>query len=115
MRIKCPLAFFVRSYTVRWWVSSTAHISFLLTSASDMQIDLLAQRTRYLKETPEGVSEMCKEMEIMRDKSRLEGELKGKQETAINLHNMGMDNDFIAKAVNVSIDLVKQWLTPASA
>lgn len=58
---------------------------------------------------------MCKEMEIMRDKSRLEGELKGKQETAINLHNMGMDNDFIAKAVNVSIDLVKQWLTPASA
>lgn len=88
---------------------------FNCTSASDMQIDLLAQRTRYLKETPEGVSEMCKEMEKMRDKSRLEGELKGKQETAINLHNMGMDNDFIAKAVNVSIDLVKQWLTPASA
>lgn len=88
---------------------------FNCTDASDMQIDLLAQRTRYLKETPEGVSEMCKEMEIMRDKSRLEGELKGKQETAINLHNMGMDNDFIAKAVNVSIDLVKQWLTPASA
>lgn len=88
---------------------------FNCTDAGDMQIDLLAQRTRYLKETPEGVSEMCKEMEIMRDKSRLEGELKGKQETAINLHNMGMDNDFIAKAVNVSLDLVKQWLTPASA
>lgn len=58
---------------------------------------------------------MCKEMEIMRDKSRLEGELNGKQETAINLHKMGMDNDFIAKAVNVGVEIVKQWLTPASS
>lgn len=89
---------------------------FNCTDASDMQIDLLAQRTRYLKETPEGVSEMCKEMEIMRDRSRaegrIEGELKGKRETALNLHGMGMTTDFIAKAVNVNIDLVKQWLTP---
>lgn len=54
-------------------------------------------------------------LDRVENKGRLEGELKGKQETAINLHNMGMDNDFIAKAVNVSIDLVKQWLTPASA
>ena len=51
-------------------------------------------------------------LDRVENKGRLEGELKGKQETAINLHNMGMDNDFIAKAVNVSIDLVKQWLTP---
>ena len=50
---------------------------FNCTSASDMQIDLLAQRTRYLKETPEGVSEMCKEMEKMRDKSREEGRAEG--------------------------------------
>ncbi|MDO5378114.1 MAG: hypothetical protein Q4G52_07260 [Clostridia bacterium] len=51
----------------------------------------------------------------MRDKSRKEGEMKNAKETAINLHNMGMDNDFIAKAVNVSAQIVKQWLTPASA
>ena len=92
---------------------------FNCTDAGDMQIDLLAQRTRYLKETPEGVSEMCKEMEIMRDKSRAEGraegELKKARETAINLQTMGLDMDSIAKAVNVSLDLVKQWLTPASA
>lgn len=59
---------------------------------------------------------MCKEMEIMRDRSRaegrIEGELKGKRETALNLHGMGMTTDFIAKAVNVNIDQVKQWLTP---
>ena len=50
-----------------------------------------------------------------RAEGRQEGELKGKQETAINLHNMGMENDFIAKAVNVSVEIVKQWLTTASA
>lgn len=40
--------------------------------------------------------------------------MKGKQETALNLHNMGMADDFIAKAVNVSIEFVKKWLTPAT-
>ena len=48
-----------------------------ILNADDMQIDLLAQRTRYLKETLEGVSEMCKEMEIMRDGSREEGLAEG--------------------------------------
>lgn len=92
---------------------------FNCTDASDMQIGLLAQRTRYLKETPEGVSEMCKEMEIMRDKSRAEGraegEMKKAKETVTNLHTMGLDTESIAKAVNVSLELVKQWLTPVSA
>lgn len=82
---------------------------FNCTDASDMQIDLLAQRTRYLKETPEGVSEMCKEMEIMRDKSRAEGraegEMKGKRDMAINLHQMNnMTAEQIAKVANVSIE-----------
>ena len=42
---------------------------------------------------------MCEVLDRVENKGRLEGELKGKQETAINLHNMGMDNNFIAKAV----------------
>ncbi len=61
---------------------------------------------------------MCREMEIMRDKSRAEGraegELKRARETALNLYNMGMNAEFIAKAVNVSIEQVKQWLSPVS-
>ena len=69
-----------------------------------------------LKETPEGVSEMCKEMELMRDKSRAEGEMKGKRDMAINLHQMNnMTAEQIAKVANVSIEIVKQWLTPVSA
>lgn len=92
---------------------------FNCTDAGDMQIDLLAQRTRYLKETPEGVGEMCREMEIMRDKSRAEGraegELKKAKETVMNLHTMGLDVESIARAVNVSLELVKQWITLVSA
>ena len=103
---------------------------FNCTDADEMQIDLLAQLTRYLKESPEGVSEMCREMEIMRDKclaeghakglaeghakglaeGKVAGELKAKRENAINLHRLGMDADFIAKAVMVNVDTVKQWL-----
>ncbi len=36
--------------------------------------------------------------------------IKNAKDTALNLHSMGMDEDFIAKAVNVSVELVKQWL-----
>lgn len=91
---------------------------FNCMDADEMQIELLAQSTRYLKESPERVREMCREMEIMRDKSRAEGraegELKRARETALNLYNMGMNAEFIAKAVNVSIEQVKQWLSPVS-
>ena len=86
---------------------------FNCTDPDEMKIELLAQGTRYLKESPEGVSEMCREMEIMRDRSRAEGELKARRENAINLHNMGMDVDFIAKAVMVNVETVKQWIASA--
>ena len=56
---------------------------------------------------------MCREMEIMRDKSRAEGKLEARRENAINLHNMGMDVDFIAKAVMVNVETVKQWIASA--
>ena len=74
-----------------------------------------------------GLQNMCEVLDRIENKGRQEGlqegrreglqegELKGKRETARNLHNMGMDNDFIAKALNVSVELVKQWLTTASA
>ena len=92
---------------------------FNCKDADEMQIELLAERTRYLKESPEGVKEMCREMEIMRDKSRAEGraegELKRARETALNLYNMGMNAEFIEKAVNVSIEQVEQWLSTISA
>lgn len=42
---------------------------FNCTSADDMNFSLMADRTRYLKEPPKGVSEMCKIMEDIRTES----------------------------------------------
>lgn len=88
---------------------------FNCTDANDMKIELLAQRTRYLKESPEGVGEMCREMEIMRDKSREEGKLEQARESAINFARMDLPVEKIAQGLNVSTELVKQWLTSAIA
>ena len=36
--------------------------------------------------------------------------MKRAKETAHNLYSMGMSDEFIAKAVNVNIELVRKWL-----
>ena len=69
---------------------------------------------------------MCREMEIMRDRSRaeglaeglaeghakgmIEGELKAKRESAISLHRLGLDVDFISNALKAPVETVKQWI-----
>ena len=45
--------------------------------AEDMNYELIADRTRYLKENPKGVTDMCKSMEDMRDKAWNEGKAEG--------------------------------------
>ena len=45
---------------------------FNCTDADDMNFELMADRTRYLKENPEGVSEMCKMIEDMLKEERAE-------------------------------------------
>ena len=42
---------------------------FNCINAADMNFSLLAERTRYLKENPEGVDMMCKSMEDMRNEA----------------------------------------------
>lgn len=49
---------------------------FNCTEASEMNFDLMAERTRYLKENSEGVREMCKAMEDMRNETELETKRK---------------------------------------
>ena len=53
---------------------------FNCTNADDMNFELMAERTRYLKENPKGVSEMCKIMEDMRKEEREEGRKEGRKE-----------------------------------
>ena len=45
---------------------------FNCTDADDMNFELMAERTRYLKENPKGVNEMCKVIEDMRTQERKE-------------------------------------------
>ncbi len=58
----------------------------------------------------EEVVNMCKAIDDIRKEERAEGKIQEKKETAFNLYHMGMKEDFIAKAINVNVDLVKQWL-----
>lgn len=57
---------------------------FNCMSADDMEFELMAERTRYLKEDPKGVSMMCKIMEDMRNESLKEGIKEGIKEGAIS-------------------------------
>ncbi len=50
---------------------------FSCTDADDMNFELMAERTRYLKENPEGVGQMCKVIEEMRKEEREEGMKEG--------------------------------------
>ena len=81
---------------------------FNCTSAEDMNFDLMAERTRYLKENPKGVGSMCKAMEELRVESRKEMAV----EMAQSLYEQGISIEQIAKASKVDVDTVKGWLTP---
>ena len=91
---------------------------FHCADADDMYSPVLADRVRELKETQEGVEDMCREMEKIYNEGRVEGEEKGRREgqiaekkaTARSLADMGMPMEKIAQAVRVSLDLVKQWV-----
>ena len=88
---------------------------FNCTSADDMNFEILAEKTQYLKENPKEVSEMCKVMEDLRDESYAEGHAEGREEqaqmTAKNLSEQGLTIEQIARAIGFSMDTVEKWLT----
>lgn len=55
-----------------------------------MNFELMAARTRYLKENPKGVSELCRIMEDMRNESLKEGIQEVKRMTVIRMLADGM-------------------------
>ncbi len=103
---------------------------FNCTDADDMNFEILAEKTRYLKENPKGVKEMCKVMEDLREESFAEGRAEGREEgraegreegqeegrkkqaqmTARNLSVQGLSVEQIAQAVGFSVEAVKEWL-----
>ena len=99
-------------------------------NADDIYSEILAARVRELKETPEGVKSMCREMEELYNeameigekrgiemgrKSGLEegeknGELKKAKETAFSLSQMGFQIETIAQAVKASVSQTREWI-----
>ena len=80
---------------------------FNCTDAADMNFKLMADRTRYLKENPKGVSEMCKVMEDMRKESLIEVAKKLLSDGTLTLEK-------IAECVGLSLDEVKRLQTGQS-
>ncbi|MBD5475321.1 MAG: hypothetical protein HDR17_04965 [Lachnospiraceae bacterium] len=86
---------------------------FNCTKADDMNFEPLAERTRYLKENPKGVQEMCKVMEDMRNESLKEGikegMKEGMKEAALRMLSAGKYAfDEIANISGLSLDEVKK-------
>ena len=84
---------------------------FNCTDADDMNFKLLADRTRYLKENPKGVSEMCKVIEDMRKEEREEATKAEKQRTVFRMLAPTLALEKIAEYVGLSLDEVKKLQT----
>ena len=80
---------------------------FNCTKTDDMNFELMADRTRYLKENPEGMSEMCKIMEDMR--------IESLKEVALRMLAAGKYAlEEIASISGLSLDEVKKLKTDQS-
>lgn len=77
---------------------------FSCTNADDMNFELMAERTRYLKENPKGVSEMCKVIEDMRTQERRETMMDVAKKLLIE---GTLTLEKIAECVGLSLDEVK--------
>lgn len=54
---------------------------------------------------------MCKLMEDMRNEAQREGEMKAKQETALNMKKKGYPDTTIADILEVGVATVQQWIS----
>ena len=86
--------------------------------ADKMYSNVLSARVQQLKETTEGVNQMCQELEEIYNEGEQsgvqKGELKKARETTLALLEMGMSSEQIAKAVNLSIETIQNWISEAS-
>ena len=104
---------------------------FHCKSASEMYSEVLSGRVRTLKETEEGIEEMCRELEELyqmgmmdgraegrnegialgRAEGRAEGERMAKKEMVFSLAEIELPVERIAELVKVSVQQVQEWLT----
>ena len=83
----------------------------------EMYSNILATRVHQLKETEEGVNQMCQELKRFIMKANNLAYKRGiekARETTLALLEMGMSSEQIAKAVNLSIETIQNWISEAS-
>ena len=88
-------------------------------NSQDMYSKILARRVKELKETQEGVDIMCDKLNELIAEERNEGILIGEaqgvlntqKETAKNLRHMGMALEQISQALNVSVQMIQEWVS----
>ncbi|MCD7771579.1 MAG: Rpn family recombination-promoting nuclease/putative transposase [Oscillospiraceae bacterium] len=88
---------------------------FETADPDDMSQGALSERIHYLKCEKGGNDEMCKAAENLYNQGKEQGQLENAKAMAISLHESGVSEDLIAKAANVSVELVRKWLGLASA
>ena len=80
---------------------------FLCNDPDEMHYELLAERSRYFKEDPKGVSEMCKAMEDMRNEALERGRTEGHLNTLIDSvrslkAKLGLSDQQVKDALNIT-------------
>lgn len=78
--------------------------------AKDMHSDILSSRVHELKETEEGVREMCRDMEEIYSEGMEKGAEKKAKETVLALAEMKMPIEQIAQVVKVTVEVVQNWI-----
>ena len=80
---------------------------FLCNDPNEMHYELLAMRSRYFKEDPKGVSEMCKAMEDMRNEALERGRAEGHLNTLVDSvrslkAKLGLTDQQVKDALNIT-------------
>ena len=89
---------------------------FRCNNADDMYFDLMAERTRYYKKSPKGVSHMCKIMEDMRNEAAKEAETQEKIRIALRMLSDGtLTNDQIAMFTALPIEKIEELAAQLSS
>ncbi|HIX77986.1 MAG TPA: Rpn family recombination-promoting nuclease/putative transposase [Candidatus Fusicatenibacter merdavium] len=91
---------------------------FKTADPDDMSQGDLSRRVHFLKSEEGGYQVMCEISEKWyregEEHGKIEGKIEGEKNqarrTALELRKMGLSVDMIARAVNFSLDTVKQWL-----
>ena len=120
-RTRLPVSMcFVSWYLIRQCRSQrsqrggTANGIFKTADPNDMSQGDLSRRVHFLKSEEGGYQVMCEISEKWyregEEHGKIEGEKSQARRTALELRKMGLSVDMIARAVNFSLDTVKQWL-----